>query len=485
MFNKGGEMCYLKMISAIGFVILSGCTSSMSSACKDQATPENCATAQPEDGSLCEWNQSLGACVKGTKSTTCDAQKTQEECEAARSADGNPCVWERSEADGVCLQQPTKPNGASNDTTSDSNTSNAENPLLQANNDSDNNNRNLNNNNKGSRNDSDNGNDNNVNRNNNSHRNNNNINRNNNRNNNHNPAWPTDREVPILPAAVADAKDEPVLDQKGAYAARINRNNYNFVNGNVDLNARNLRNFNQPSVRLASVTWGQNNAKRLELVHGSITKAPPPPPAANPVAAPANPVANNSTLIVTNAANGGLAGGGGVDGAIKAAAGNLPYAPLGDAGAYLRNRGLARVPPGSVVMTIPGNLGQAGNANNIGANYIAHAVGPSIGNRAAPTPAERAQFRTTIRNLMMKCDQYHNNRAVHVMIPAISMGRFNANPDWAIPTLIEEVIREMNRHGSHVQAVSFIVLNDGVAPMLTQNALQKFRDIFERPAAAV
>ncbi|MEM7403059.1 MAG: hypothetical protein AAF310_03470 [Myxococcota bacterium] len=93
----------LKFVFIVSFIAISGCSNPTSSVkCNSQTAPTDCTAAKPTDGSLCEWNDSLGMCIENTK---CEGQTTLARCEAAQPADGVLCAWQGSVTDGACRQQ--------------------------------------------------------------------------------------------------------------------------------------------------------------------------------------------------------------------------------------------------------------------------------------------------------------------------------------------------------------------------------------------
>lgn len=181
-----------------------------------------------------------------------------------------------------------------------------------------------------------------------------------------------------------------------------------------------------PNRVVAEAVWQGPHAaagKKIQIVHGDITKE---------MGAPAQVTA------IVNAANGTLNGGGGVDGAIGTAAGRNPYNELTWANGYKAQRnGGNNVPVGSAVVSNPGNLAtRTVNGAQQRMTYIIHVVGP----RGADANKEHL-LHTAIWNALAKA----STKGVQVIsFPAISTGIFGYPLNEAVQIFFQTTVQYIN-----------------------------------------
>jgi O-acetyl-ADP-ribose deacetylase (regulator of RNase III) len=163
------------------------------------------------------------------------------------------------------------------------------------------------------------------------------------------------------------------------------------------------------------------NGKKLRLVIGDITKI--------------------RVDAIVNAANSGLYGGGGVDGAIHRAGGPAIQRELDE----IRNAS-GGCPSGSAVVTSAGALP---------AQYVFHAVGPIYrdGRHGEPDQLAACYHRAL---------ELAEEREVRsISFPAISTGAYGYPAEEAAGIALETVAKHLDRPGSHVREVFFVLFDQG------------------------
>jgi O-acetyl-ADP-ribose deacetylase (regulator of RNase III) len=141
---------------------------------------------------------------------------------------------------------------------------------------------------------------------------------------------------------------------------------------------------------------------------------------------------------IVNAANSSLAGGGGVDGAIHRAGGGEVLADLERR--YGRNR---RCPTGSAV---------PGNAGNLPAKWVIHAVGPVWhGGNGGERDLLRSAYETAFRVAS-------ELEARTVTVPSISTGIYRFPLDEAVPVAVRAA-RDHLSGGTSVERITFVLFS--------------------------
>ena len=155
---------------------------------------------------------------------------------------------------------------------------------------------------------------------------------------------------------------------------------------------------------------------------------------------------------IVNAANSALAGGGGVDGAIHRAGGRAIMADLE------RRYGADRYcPTGSAVV---------GDAGDLPASWVIHAVGPIWRGGAAGEPEFLASaYRTSLRLAA-------EEGARSVSLPAISCGVYGYPVDQAARIAIDTVRDVLETGASSIERVTFV--------LFSQDTYDVFEDALSR-----
>ena len=207
-------------------------------------------------------------------------------------------------------------------------------------------------------------------------------------------------------------------------------------------------NHPNPNQVIVEAEWrvGVQAGKKIQIVHGDITKE---------MGAP------GQVTAIVNAANGGLGGGGGVDGAVKTAAGNNPYNELTWANGYkaLRNGG-NNVPVGSAVVSNPGNLAtRMVNEVQQGITYIIHVVAPRGG-----AAHRKDLLHTTIWNGLEKASR----KNVEVLsVPAAGTGIFNYPLPEAAKIFIQTTVQYVEANpNTSLQTIRFTNMDGGADPII-------------------
>ncbi|MEM7589275.1 MAG: macro domain-containing protein [Myxococcota bacterium] len=252
-------------------------------------------------------------------------------------------------------------------------------------------------------------------------------------------SFPTDKDPPILPEAAAQTAISGVGD-KNRFMVKLFEDRIPTA---------------QPTSNqvIAQATW---SGYTLELVSGDITK---------------EAGATDKVSIIQNAANGSLAGGGGVDGAIKKAAGDTPYAPNGDAGVYLKGQNKTSVPTGSVVMTVSGNL------KSQQVDYIAHTVGPNCGSG----DEHEKNLMIASKGVLVKSDKMgeRHKKEVHVSQVPVSAGIFGCPVEKTAEIQMQVAVAHMDKGEGRVKTVRLVVMDVGGEQKTLKSYVKVFKSLFK------